>query len=372
MGLTLICSGMLFAGGAQEAEEAPAAGDVEPTSEVQGADEPITVIDCYGKEVVITKPIERIVTLDASGLPYAIKAIHGEDKIVGVPDKLIKMKTLFPTMSSLASVGESRTINYEALLMLDPDLILATYWTDAELEEKLGPDIQVLRLNVGPPLTYAEDLAKLGKVFGREKEAAEFIDWCNKQLTIVTERAKDIPEAEKPRVFDFYGGEYGAAPPPPYGTFGKENFWAGPLIGMAGGINVSGELDGDWITVDSEWVITENPDIIVREVLPHVSGYDAIGYEATDFSIAGTMRDELLNKSALETTEAVKSGNVYMIDSNLEQCLWFVGLHYIAKWYHPELFSDLDPAATHQEFLSRFLRIDYDVSSQGVFEYPQL
>jgi iron complex transport system substrate-binding protein len=43
----------------------------------------------------------------------------------------------------------------------------------------------------------------------------------------------------------------------------------------------------------------------------------------------------------------------------------------MAKWFHPELFSDLDPKAIHQEYLARFLRLDYDLDEQGVFVYPE-
>jgi iron complex transport system substrate-binding protein len=50
--------------------------------------------------------------------------------------------------------------------------------------------------------------------------------------------------------------------------------------------------------------------------------------------------------------------------------MWFLGIPYVAKLLYPDLFADLDPDAIHQEFLTRFLRIDYDVSKQGVFIYP--
>jgi iron complex transport system substrate-binding protein len=48
-----------------------------------------------------------------------------------------------------------------------------------------------------------------------------------------------------------------------------------------------------------------------------------------------------------------------------------VTLAYMAKWLHPELFSDLDPQAIHQEYLTDFLGIDYDLSEHGVFVYPE-
>jgi len=44
---------------------------------------------------------------------------------------------------------------------------------------------------------------------------------------------------------------------------------------------------------------------------------------------------------------------------------------YWAKGLHPELCSDLDPQAIHQEYLTDFLGIDYDLEEHGVFVYSE-
>ncbi len=44
----------------------------------------------------------------------------------------------------------------------------------------------------------------------------------------------------------------------------------------------------------------------------------------------------------------------------------------MAKWFHPELFEDLDPQAIHQEYVTEFQGLDYDLSEHGVFVYPPL
>ena len=48
-----------------------------------------------------------------------------------------------------------------------------------------------------------------------------------------------------------------------------------------------------------------------------------------------------------------------------------VAMAYWAKWLHPELFEDLDPKAIHQQYLTDFMRIDYDLDEHGVFAYPE-
>ncbi|RCV65843.1 iron complex transport system substrate-binding protein [Methanophagales archaeon] len=44
---------------------------------------------------------------------------------------------------------------------------------------------------------------------------------------------------------------------------------------------------------------------------------------------------------------------------------------YWAKWFHPELFSELDPQDIHQQYLTDFLGIDYDLDEHGVFAYQK-
>jgi iron complex transport system substrate-binding protein len=47
-------------------------------------------------------------------------------------------------------------------------------------------------------------------------------------------------------------------------------------------------------------------------------------------------------------------------------------MEYMAKIFHPELFAELDPVATHQEYLTRFMRIDFNLDESGVFFYPEV
>jgi iron complex transport system substrate-binding protein len=70
--------------------------------------------------------------------------------------------------------------------------------------------------------------------------------------------------------------------------------------------------------------------------------------------------------------KAVEDGKVYLYESELGNTpRIIVGIAYWAKWFHPELFSDLDPKVIHQEYLTDFLGIDYDLDEHGVFVYPE-
>ena len=45
---------------------------------------------------------------------------------------------------------------------------------------------------------------------------------------------------------------------------------------------------------------------------------------------------------------------------------------YMAKWFYPDIFEDLDPEVIHQEYLDRFQELDYDLDEHGVFAYPPI
>ncbi len=97
-----------------------------------------------------------------------------------------------------------------------------------------------------------------------------------------------------------------------------------------------------------------------------------IGLEATDSTEIKAFRDSIRNRPELAVVKAVGDERVYVYFHRLPDGLRFiVTTAYMAKWFHPELFSDLDPKAIHQEYLARFLRLDYDLDEQGVFVYPE-
>ncbi len=80
-----------------------------------------------------------------------------------------------------------------------------------------------------------------------------------------------------------------------------------------------------------------------------------------------------MNRPELQEVPAVESGNVYVVTNDVYRgARDFVGIGYLAKRFYPELFEDLDPKATHQEYLTRFQGLDYDLDAQGVFVYPPL
>ena len=134
---------------------------------------------------------------------------------------------------------------------------------------------------------------------------------------------------------------------------------------MAGGNNIFSEIVGYPSAVDREVLIERDPEVIIR--------LWGGGYQTDDVAEMCNKRDEIMDRPGFATVAAVDSERVYMCYSNIiVSSTYFVGVSYYAKWFYPEEFAELDPNAIHQEYLDRFMGIDYDLSEHGVFVYhPQ-
>lgn len=98
----------------------------------------------------------------------------------------------------------------------------------------------------------------------------------------------------------------------------------------------------------------------------------SFGYHVDDDQTIRRHREQVMALPVFSNSRAVRDGRAFVLSSVFYSTPRFViGYAYFAKWYHPELFRDLDPRALHQEYLSRFLNIDLDLAEHGVFVYPE-
>jgi iron complex transport system substrate-binding protein len=106
-----------------------------------------------------------------------------------------------------------------------------------------------------------------------------------------------------------------------------------------------------------------------------VAGYEL---DVNDTVGIAEIREEIMSRPELQNVNAVKTGKVYVISGYImaagprSGCRYFVQDAYDAKWFHPELFEDLDPKAIHQEYLTEFQGLDIDLDEEGVFVHPPL
>ena len=341
---------------------------------ILGRESKLTLVDAADRIVTVNKPVERIVWTHYSTCE-PIKILGAWDRVVG-RDSYPLSELLFPGITELPVIcgpGYAYDVYYETVFELDPDVFLTANVPMPGLEDvvtMLEPEgIPVVALNFFEPHTMVENTRKLRYVLNTEKRGEKFIAWYEGAINDIAEETAGLSEDEKPRVFFKFPGYT----PEAISTFTDTMPGVGYQVEIAGGINIAADLPGPGHVneVDPEWLIEQNPDIVTAMIWD-VYYPGALGYEVDDDSVAEATREEIMAMDVFAGGKAVEDGKVHLYEVEMFDTPRFVvGVAYMAKWFHPELFSDLDPKAIHQEYLTDFMRIDHDLEEHGVFVYPE-
>lgn len=339
----------------------------------------VTVTDVTGRQVEVEAPVKHVILGEGRQI-YFLAALDKQnpfEHVVGWRDDLPKADPesyqayleKYPDIAKLPTFGGMKdgTFDIEQAVSLKPDVILMnvdakTATEEAGFIEKLG--------KVGIPLVYVDFREKpmqntepsmriMGKLLGKEQVAEDFIKFRADGIKRVTD-VLDEKKPEKPLVFVERAGGYSDDC---CMSFGNENF--GKMVEIAGGINMAKDIiPGTFGTVNPEQIIASNPDqIIVTGGMweAYVPGGDwvGLGYGA-DLVEARRKLENLTKRPAFTEVKAVQEDNVHAIWHQFYNNPYqFVAIQEIARWLHPELFSDLDPEATFKELHERFLPLDY-------------
>ena len=362
---------LIFFGKKPETELADAKydGKINPLDFIQikliivGKEKELTVVDSADRTVTVKKPVERIVVFHSYALE-TMRSIKAADRVVGVDKYVIAKDIFFPEFVDYPSVGGAWSPDVEAALALEPDLVFlyASYSCCDDIQDKLeDAGITVLRFdNYRPGDIYIDEIKKMGYVLSKVEETNEFLDFFQEYMNTIEEQVEALSEEDKKTVYIEYSREWD--------TVTKKAGYSQKLE-LAGGYNIFGDEPGEYIVVDAEAVAFENPEIIVRsEYVSAMGGYE---FDAGDTAELEEVREKIMTRTGLEHVTAVENRKVYIITGHVfggTRC--FIGIGYMAKWFYPELFADLNPKAVHQEYLTRFQGLDIDLDEKGVFVYP--
>jgi len=313
----------------------------------------VTIVDATGANVTVALPVTRIVSLDP-GLTEIICALGCEDRIVGRDTT-----SVFPaSVTVIPCVGEEYSPSLEQLLELTPDIVVAGSMisyingTVSQIEAAGIPVFISDTTNPQPTSNSNETtidftsnvVTKLGLILGEQDNASKIVNYMQYYKTLVNERIANLTTSEYPTVY--------------YEWYYQWQTQVVPYITQAGGINIAANESLFAPTLSAEYVAEANPAVILRMIAS--SNHNVIDFQ--------TARDEMMSRPALQGTTAVKEGSVYICDNTIMggmECV--VGYLQWAKWLHPSLFEDIDPAAIHAQLLQEFFG---NVTLEGVYAYP--
>jgi len=304
----------------------------------------ITVKDSLGRDVEVSLPIRRVVALNSDVLEV-LRTLKAEDMVVGVFSEIVREREFWGDLVQKPKPGSWREADMEAIVALHPDIVIAYGRNPGpELERNMAVfNIPVLRLDLYKIDTLEREVTLLGRLLGSEEEAQRFCTWHRNHLTFLRQR---LARAEKvPLVYvESYTDYHTVAP----GSGGHE------MCVLAGGKNIAADLSIPYPRVTPEWVVTQDPDVIVK-----AAAWGG-GYALGDPAPFNRRRDKLMNRPGWRHIRAVQTGRVYVMDS----AVWagpraIIGMAYLVRWFHPELFPDLDPEKWHREYLEAFQGVPY-------------
>lgn len=303
----------------------------------------ITVVDSAGRELQIPYPVNKIVLLTADNCELAL-VLGAEDKIVGVEEGAHDYVEIGDRFNKAENVGNYNEPDLEKIANLKPDVVFG-YKTSisngvADNLKSLGIPFVVCECN--KIQTFEKDVELMGTILGEEDKAKEFLAFHNSVMNTITERTKNITSDQLTSMYITGGGKR------PYSTYGKD---VDSYFSVVGAKNIASELSGSQPTVSSEWILTQNPQVIIEWI-------GSTKIKTTSDPLIDVQKT-YQNDSVLSKTAAVKDSRVHVMGWRVFKGLRFsIGLNYWAKWCHPDQFKDVDPEEIHRQYLKQFLNVD--------------
>ncbi|KAF1076925.1 ABC transporter substrate-binding protein [Methanogenium sp. MK-MG] len=326
-----------------------------------------TVLDSSGQAVTLTRPIRRAVVMNGEAAETMRSLGYDSTNVVGVGKYILDDPVFFPEYAGMPNVGSVWSPDYEQIISLSPDAVfIYADFMDSKGDEiqetiqSMNPAVHVLRYDLFEPDTYAKEVGLLAAVVDREDEGTRFAAFYTRQMDTVTGRVAAIPDEERVPVYFESSDDFKSC--------AKGSGYHDKII-IAGGQNIFGNATPAYPVVNPESVLFGNPAVVVK--LQGNGKLDFGGYEDDDSSKTTELYGSLIKRPGWKTIQAVKDGRVHIIDTDVfGGPKHFIGILYLATWFYPDVFADVNPEEVHQEYLTTYQHSMYDVTSHGVFVYP--
>ncbi len=300
------------------------------------------VVDSLGNEVTIPKEVSKVASM-RSGITEIICALGEKDKIIAV-DEMTKAGTeygafiagVYPELMECSAPYWHRDIHAEEMLRLAPDVVLHGGYgriQQAEALKKQVPQMPIVIAHFETIEHYMDDIRIVAECVNATDRAEDLIATLQEALDKTTARVKDIPEAERVRVF--YGGH------DIYHAMTGTTFEHAQVV-LAGGVNVAGELTTWNPEITPEQLLVWDPEVVVL--------------------LNGGSVSDVLNDKRLAGLSAVKSKRVYALpeagwDYSTPRALFCI--EWLASKLYPDRFADVDIEAEADAFYQKVFGVDY-------------
>ena len=277
----------------------------DPATESSDTATTVTVEDNFGTQTVTVPPKSVVATdnstfetLDTWGVPLAAGAVSLMPKTISYTED-----------DSIVDLGSHREPNLEAVVAVEPDLIIngGRYAQFREQFEELAPDATIVEVAPRDGEDFAEELKRgttvLGEIFAKEAEAQELNDALDASIARV--QAAYSPDQSVMGLI-VSGGEIGYVAPSTGRTIGPmfDIFGLTPALEVPEGTD---DHQGDDISVEA--IAASNPGLII--VMDRDAGTSTGG--GPDYVPATTVIND---SQALQNVKAVQEGNIIYLPAD--------------------------------------------------------
>lgn len=246
----------------------------------------VSAVDDAGREISLERAPRRIVSMAPSNTEILFALGLGE-RVVGVTSWC----NYPPETAGVEKVGDSWAPDYEKIVALEPDLVLAVGTAESELVKRLeGLGLKVFILQAETVLQVPEDIEQVAAITGVPEKGAEVASDLRRRIEAVQGRVGVVTEGERPTVFWVLDADLWTVGP---GSFVHD------LIVMAGGVNIAGTLGQAYGQLSLETVLEADPDVIIIPLLDP------------------SLPEALGRLSGWSSLRAVRDGRVYQIDPDV-------------------------------------------------------
>ena len=260
-------------------------------AEPGGTSYPLTLLDGLGRTVTIAGPPQRIVSLIPSNTE-TLFALGLGDRVVGVT----KYDTYPPEAQEKDQIGGTtvRSISIEAILALEPDLVVANDERQQEVIDTLTENgLTVFAVNTVGLADVYRAFDWLGQIADVQPEAQRLKRQLQADLAAISAQIEQIPADQRPTVFYEVWDD-------PLMTAGPNTF-IGQLISLTGADNIFADIEQDFPTISAEELLARNPTVILGPE-KHAEPLTVEGVAA---------------RPGWSEIEAVQNGRVYPLSADL-------------------------------------------------------
>ena len=318
----------------------------------------VTLRDVAGREITLATPVKRI--LLGEGRQFlALAMLHPEPASLLAAwsadmrrqDKGLyeQYRAKFPALDQVPFVsrGSPDTFSVEQALAATPQVAIfsggfgPSIRSDDVIRKLEAAGIAVVFIDFieAPLKNTVPSIRLLGQLLGCEARAEEFIAFYQSRLDRVTARLEQARPALPNVLMHAHAGHQDCCNSPGRVTIGA-------FIDVAGGHNIAVDVLKQPVgQLNLEYVMQRNPDVYVGTGGMHLEALG--GLVMGPGVVPATSRERLakvVGNPGLAGLSAVRRGRVHGIWHLFNNVPFNVlAIEAMAKWFHPDLFKDVDP-----------------------------